>query len=396
MRFAARSSLRSVALLCAIGLVAGCGGDSGSTGGGSDASTTTIKVGMTIEDSGTLGVFGRAIKQGAVIATEELNEADYLGSATLDLDIQDNRGDKATAVSQYKAFEASDVVGVLCCVVGTTAGALKPLATAGGMPTVMTSAASKGLPELPNFVRVSYDAAAPGGLYSQTVDAAAALWQPKRAVMVLANDSPTLADPAVLEVWHAALARNGIELVSTVNTLTTDKDFAGAATKVLDLKPDVVLVNVQANSGPLLLRALQQQGYTGHKIGNYSMALPSLYDIGGPALEGLTFAAQYSPVFDNPMSKEFVRRYVAKYNEQPDFFSVSGYNGMRFMAQAVKDAGVTTDRKAIADAMSKITTLETPAGTFEMRDGDAHFTGKATIVTWNKDGTVSLVAEPGR
>jgi len=356
------------------------------------ASPQVFTIGVSVPATGALATFGQSLERGAQVAQDELNKSHFLGSgATINLDIQDTQGSISTSVSQYQSFVSSSDIAAMCCTTGTEAGALRPIAISSGLPTMMMTAASKGLQAPPNFMRITYAGGVPGGLFSQTIYQAAAHWHPKTAVLEVSSDSLLNNDPNVIAVWKAALAKSKINLVGTVDTLSTDKDFSGAATTTVADKPDLVILDMQANAAPLLARALGQEGYKGHMVGTYGMTLPALYPVAGSAFDNMTMAAEYIYLFNNPTNKKFVADYEARFGAVPDFFSASAFSSLLFLAQAIKNSGLSTDRTKLAAAMNKIKTFNCPLGNLTMLGGNAYFSGKATFVAFAPGGALHIV-----
>ena len=52
--------------------------------------------------------------------------------------------------------------------------------------------------------------------------------------------------------------------------------------------------------------------------------------------------------------QNFVKRFRAKHNREPDAFNAYAYDAVNIAAQALRAANTTTDRKAVRDALHKI------------------------------------------
>ena len=350
----------------------------------------TLTIGMEVPLTGALGFYGIQIERGADIAIRQVNASSLIKGTRLQLQVQDNRSDTANAISAYKGFvSSSKIIGGLCCTVGTEAASLKPVAVASNLPTVALGAANDGLPQPPTLYRVNYLPSQPNGLYVQTVLQAAAHWKPKSAVIVVASDSPTFA--GVVGLWKSALAKAGIKLTDTISTLTTDTDFSGTATKITSENADLVIEDMLGNGAALLARSLQQFGYRGHLVSTYGVILPSIYQIGGSAIGGLTFATPYTPLSTDPMSKKFVKLYQAKYGEDPNLYAAQGYDAALFLALGIKNAGKTVSRATVAKALSKIKSFHSVEGALTMKGGDAYFYGKPDFLQWASTGTLVKV-----
>ena len=74
--------------------------------------------------------------------------------------------------------------------------------------------------------------------------------------------------------------------------------------------------------------------------------------LGGDAAEGVYITAQFLPDDLNPRVKTVVDKYVAKYNETPDFFAIHAYDTMKLIAEAIKLGGPT--REGVHSALPQL------------------------------------------
>jgi branched-chain amino acid transport system substrate-binding protein len=63
---------------------------------------------------------------------------------------------------------------------------------------------------------------------------------------------------------------------------------------------------------------------------------------------------------ETPRNKEFVKAYMAAYNDYPSAWAVEGYDGITFLAEAIKKAGGLDTEKVVA-ALEGLT-IESPRG----------------------------------
>ncbi|MCC6455526.1 MAG: ABC transporter substrate-binding protein [Caldilineaceae bacterium] len=144
----------------------------------------------------------------------------------------------------------------------------------------------------------------------------------------------------------------GAEIVSSAAYLAEEKDFRSALTSARDANPNgIILISYQAD-GALIAQQLQQVGLDLPVVGASSMQSPDFLELGGEAAEGVYIRGQFLPTDPRPEIKNVVDRYIAKYNETPDYFAIHAYDTMNLIAQAIELGGPT--REGIHSALPQL------------------------------------------
>jgi branched-chain amino acid transport system substrate-binding protein len=114
-------------------------------------------------------------------------------------------------------------------------------------------------------------------------------------------------------------------------------------TRARDANPNgLVLISYQAD-GALIAQQIKQAGLDVPIVGAGSLQSPDFLKLGGDAVEGVYIQGQFLPTDPRPHVKNVVDRYVAKYNETPDFFAIHAYDTMKLIAQAIELGGPTRE-----------------------------------------------------
>jgi branched-chain amino acid transport system substrate-binding protein len=385
------AGLLVVAALCVAGITAATAAAHPSRSANSTAAGKTYTIGGELPLTGILALYGVPINKGISVAVNEINRTHFLGNDQIKFNVKDDQNDTPTEISLFKNFQSSNAIGVLCCEAGALAIPLVPVITAAKLPTIVTNGASPDLAKPPYVYRVFYDPATPGGLYDQTIDAAAKYVKPKTAVIIVNTDSQTFA--GVATTFATRLAKDHIQLLDTLSTLTTDTDFSGVATKVVSEHPDLVIADETAPAVANTMRSLSQFGYKGTVVTNYGVDQRATFNIAGAAMGGIVFATPFSTLTANPVGQSFVKLYQAKYGQAPDLFGSHGYDSMWMMARAIKAAKATgsVTRASVAKALSAMKTFSSTGGEYTLKGGQAYYNGTALFVRWNADGSQTRV-----
>lgn len=147
-----------------------------------------------------------------------------------------------------------------------------------------------------------------------------------------------------LEAFKVAFTKAGGKVVDEVRMPVTTTDFGPYVQKIRDEKPDAVFMFTPFGApGIAFIKTYLQMGLdqAGIKLLATGETNESdLRSIGDRAV-GVISAFQYSPYLDNELNKKFLAAYQAKYgaDQLPNYSTVSGYDGMRAMADVVAKLG---------------------------------------------------------
>jgi branched-chain amino acid transport system substrate-binding protein len=154
------------------------------------------------------------------------------------------------------------------------------------------------------------------------------------------------------DIFIKAAKDMGAEIVATEGYLPDEKDFRSTLVRVRDAKPDGLMLISYYSDAALIARQVKQAGLKLPMVAASSVYSPKLIELGGDAVEGMYTASRYFPDDPRPNVRDFVTKFKAKYNKEPDAFNAYAYDTMILMAQVMREFG--TDRKAIHDGLAKV------------------------------------------
>ncbi|MFZ3047749.1 MAG: ABC transporter substrate-binding protein [Desulfatirhabdiaceae bacterium] len=163
------------------------------------------------------------------------------------------------------------------------------------------------------------------------------------------------------------------------------KDFASYFGKIKNAKPDVLFITAAGNDS---ISAVTQADQYGLKqltqiSGDGSLVAADVLGAMGKAANGIITADYYTSALDTPENIAWVAEYQKLYGEKPSKFSVSTYEAVMWMAQAVKKAGSTDTDKVISALEGS--TYHGPQGKKKM-DADSHQTSLDVYMLVAEDG----------
>ncbi|MEJ1979348.1 MAG: ABC transporter substrate-binding protein [Acetobacteraceae bacterium] len=168
---------------------------------------------------------------------------------------------------------------------------------------------------------------------------AAKLGFKRPALMHLNTDWGRTAKDAFLK----AAGPLGMEVVSVEGYLPAEQDFRPTLVRARDSKPDgLVLLSYYAD-GALISRQAHDAGLKLPILAGTSNYSPKFIELGGPGVEGDYCMSTFFPGDPRPEVQDFVARYRAKYNQEPDSFSAGAYDTMVLFSKLCADYGPTRD-----------------------------------------------------
>ena len=317
-----------------------------------------IKVGVIAPMTGPQAASGQQIMAGAKLY-QQLNGT-KVGNKTIELIFKDDTGVPDVTRRLAQELIVNDKVAVISGF-GLTplALAVGPVITQAKVPAViMVAGTSMIVGTSPYFVRVSFT------LPQQSVPIAewAAKNGSKKVVSVQSDWAPGDEAAAVfIETFKAA----GGQILDNLKIPLQNPDFAPFLQRARDMNPDTLFVFVPAGQAGVFARQFIERGFdkAGIKlIGTGDITddddLPNM----GDAMIGTVTAGFFSPNQKTPLAKAYAEAF-AKDNpgRRPNFVSVSGYDGMRLIYEALKKTNGNTNGDAIMEAMKGLK-WESPRG----------------------------------
>ena len=212
----------------------------------------------------------------------------------------------------------------------------------------------------------------------------------KAAVLYdIASDYPK----GLAEFFKEAFERiHGPGSVVAFESFTTkDRDFSAQLTKIVKSDADVLFTPQYYDEVPLIAKQAHQLGWKKPIMGSDSWGSAELMNLCGPDCFGSFFSTHYAAAGATGPTKEFIDRYKGKYGYVPDDVAALTWDATRMLLQAVQNAGkltgnLETNRKAIRDALAKMTGFDGITGKMTFTEGSGDPAKCAVIVKISDKG----------
>jgi branched-chain amino acid transport system substrate-binding protein len=326
----------------------------------SHADNAKISIGLVADISGSASVYGVSIRNGAQLAADTLNKAGVNGHQ-IDLLVGDAASSNTQVVDLYQQYiNSQHVLGIIGPTLSSEAFKADPIAQQAGVPVIATSNTAPGISAMGTYIfRMSLGEA---DVIPLTIKIAQSHLHFKKVAIMYGNDNAfTIGDGTV---FKAVAKKFKLTVVDTETFATGDKDFKIQLSKIKDAHPEAILVGALAKEAVLILSQGRQLGIPTkvHFIGGNGFNSPAVISGAGSAAEGAIEGTAWFSTSKSMLNQRFITAYKARYGKAPDQFAAQAYDGVNIMVAGVKLANTSSDRKALRDALARLTGVPVVTG----------------------------------
>jgi branched-chain amino acid transport system substrate-binding protein len=338
-----------VSVLAAIG-AAGAGGPA--------HAGDSVRIGLILPMTGQQSTTGKQIEAAVRLYTRQ--HGTTVAGKTIEVILKDDGAIPDNTKRIAHELIVNDKVNLLAGFgVTPSAFAVAPLATQARIPAIVMATGTSSVTERsPYMVRTSFTLAQTTVIIAE--------WAAKngiRKAVTMVNDFAPGVEAETSFKEH--FGRAGGQIVEAIRFPLTHPDFAPFLQRAGNHSPDAIFAFVVSGQGGTFVRQFVERGLdrSGIKlIGTGALTdddvLPTMSD----AMIGTVTAHFYSSLHQSPANTAFVEAFKrAEAGRRPNFFSVSGYDGMHLIYEALRRTGGATDGDALVNAMKGMA-WESPRG----------------------------------
>jgi branched-chain amino acid transport system substrate-binding protein len=345
-----------------------------------------IKIGVVCPVSGQSAIAGEYIKNGISLITDELEKNGGLEvkgkKIPVKVIVEDNEATPEKTANAYrKLIDQDKVVAIVGPDMSKCILAGGPIAQSSKVPAIGTFTTNEKVTQVGDFlfracfidpfqgkVAAKY---ARGSLNANTA-------------AILYNNADDYSK-GLMENFKKVFEEMGGKVVEIQAYGGSDvKDYNVQLAKIKAANPEVLFMPNLFSEVPLQAKQAREMGITAKFIGGDSWDSPDVPKIAGKDIvEGAAFISAFSPEDPNPLTKDFVTKYKAKFNVNPNSNAVLAYEAMKIVLKGVQDAE-KIDGQGVRDAMAKIKDFQLPSGTVTFDENRNPI--KGAVVMAYKDG----------
>ena len=342
------------------------------------AAAKSIKVGIDLPLTGADAEDAELIKDGAVMATDELNAKGGVAGYKIDLVILDDatatagQYDPAQAATNAKKFVADP--GVVAAIGPQMSGAgkaMSPILSEGDLATITPSSTNPDITD-PKFATQYVPKGKAVYFRTVTTDAyqgpnmANFFYEKLKVRSVYVLDDSGAYGVGIADSFQKRAQAKGIKILGRDQLNPKEADYTTILTKIKGMNPDAVYYGGVNQAGSKVIKQIHDVlpgKIVGGGDGLYGGSL--LKGAGFPAVDGV-YATNASPhLLDDPEAQGWVKRFAKKFNKQPTDYSITSYDAALVIFDAigrVVKSGKKLDRHNVRNAI-QATRLKTMQGT---------------------------------
>jgi branched-chain amino acid transport system substrate-binding protein len=341
------------------------------------AANGTLTIGAVIAQTGNANLYGQDQRLGLALAQRWATTQP--SPRRLRVQLEDGGSDEATAIAGFNLLINQGVLALLGPTLSQQAFAADPIAQRRGVPVVAPSNTAKGIPQI--------------GFFISRVSAQSSVIAPLSISEALRRD-PTIRRVAVFysqddafstsetAIFQRTLKSRGLKPVTVQRTQLADNDFQIPVTAALQLKPDLVLISIQAVGGGNLVRQLRELGYQGAIVVGNGMNTPNIYPICQRWCDGILIAQAYSPELNTPINRTF-QALVEKTTpgQPPSQITAQAFTAYQVIFEAVQRLQQRGGLTGISLTQARKSLMkELLRGSYDTPLGPIHFTPEGEVV----------------
>ncbi len=363
---ASRTLPAALAALATAWAAAGCGASTPPAprgGGGVEA-----VVGVVGPLSGPAAAYGLSQREGATLAAEEANASGHTAGARLRLDFGDDGAnqERAGAIARDFAVEGG-VAAFVGAVNSDCTHQIEMVCVKLHVPQITTASTDPSVTDTgsPWIFRCLADDVVQANAIADRLFAKGGA----RSVALLSQNN-RYGRMGIEQVARAAEAKGArVALREGFESGTTD--FSGLAARVAGAAPDAIVVWSLYREGAGLVRALRAAGVAAPVWAGDGLVSPEFPRLAGAAAEGTRVTYPFDPDASDA-SRDFVRRFTARFGHAPDSFAAHGFDAVLLLVDAARRAR-SWERTALKDALATTSGLAGVTGTlaFDRTGNDA-------------------------
>jgi branched-chain amino acid transport system substrate-binding protein len=357
------------------------------------SSKNVIKIGVDLELSQAVAQYGQKELEGIRLAIDEINKKGGIGGKKIELVVIDNKSDKTEA--QNVATKLAVRENVLAILGPATSGATKSAAVAATkhkVPIISPSATDDAVTvdEKTGKTKTYVFRTCFNDSFQGNVMANFALKTLKAKKAAIIYDATSDYSKGLLKNFKNTFEKGGGKVIAQEAFGKGEQDFSSILTKIRAKKPDVLFAPVYYDEAGLIIKQARELGMNIPILGADGFDDPKVVEKAGKKnANNVFFSAHYSTQDTDVKVQEFIKKFKAKYNQEPNAFAALGYDLGYFIADALKRANlkfdsVAKDRERLKAAIENTKNFVGVTGIISINK--YHNAEKSAVIIELKDG----------
>ncbi len=299
------------------------------------------RVGAVLPLSGSMEAYGRNVKNGLMLALDEINAAGGIKrrgeseGKNIDVIIEDDGTDDNKAVEKAKNLvKTARVPLIIGGVTSSTALALAPVCEAEKVVLLSPTASSPKLSGAGQYVFRNYPSDA---LEGRVMAEYAVRRMNVRDVAIFFIDNEY--GQGLMSVFKERFTGLGGTIQMEHAYPQDATDFVAPVKQLKGNPPDAIYVIGYYAEITNILKEIAKQKVESKIISVEGLVQPMVLETAADIVEGVVYPQpHYNPESPDPKIQEFVKAYRAKFNTKPDIDAAFAYDALRIVAKAIEQS----------------------------------------------------------
>lgn len=321
-----------------------------------------IPVGVYAALTGPTATFGRATRDGAMLAADEINAAGGLLGRQVQLYIEDDQGKTEEAPSVVsRLITRNNVVALIGENASSRSLAAAPVAQAAKVPMISPSSTNPAVTEKGDYIfRVCFLDSYQGEALAKFVRENLELTR-----VAILRDVKNDYSVGLADFFTQAFTRDGGTVVADQSYSEGDSDFKSQLTAIRAAAPEAIFIpGYYTEAGSIAVQA-RDLGISAPLVGGDGWGSPLLLEIGGKSVEGAYYGEHYFVREERPAVQQFVKKFRERFGTDPDAVNALSYDAMMMLAEAIRKGG-SVEGPVIRDYLASIKDFEGVSGVITM------------------------------
>ena len=363
----------SLAIVSVLALsMSACGGSENKSTG----STDTFKIGGIGPTTGDAAIYGKAVKNGAQLAVDEINKNGGINGKKIEYKFEDDQNDAEKSVNAYNSLKDWGMQMLVGAVTSNPCTAVVENTHNDNMFQLTPSATAVESIQYDNAFRMCFSDPNQGSASADYI----ADNKLASKVAVIYNSSDPYSSGIYQKFAEEAKAK-GLDVVAAeAFTADSKTDFSVQIQKAQSSGAELVFLPIYYQETSLILAQAKKAGFTPKYFGCDGMdGILALDGFDKSLAEGLMFLTPFTADAEDEKTQTFVKAYKDAFGDTPIQFAADAYDCVYTIKAAIEKSGVTPD-KSVSDICDALKTAMTQIKMDCL-------TGKE--ITWSADGEPS-------
>ena len=363
----------SLAIVSVLALsMSACGGSENKSTG----STDTFKIGGIGPTTVDAAIYGKAVKNGAQLAVDEINKNGGINGKKIEYKFEDDQNDAEKSVNAYNSLKDWGMQMLVGAVTSNPCTAVVENTHNDNMFQLTPSATAVESIQYDNAFRMCFSDPNQGSASADYI----ADNKLASKVAVIYNSSDPYSSGIYQKFAEEAKAK-GLDVVAAeAFTADSKTDFSVQIQKAQSSGAELVFLPIYYQETSLILAQAKKAGFTPKYFGCDGMdGILALDGFDKSLAEGLMFLTPFTADAEDEKTQTFVKAYKDAFGDTPIQFAADAYDCVYTIKAAIEKSGVTPDKSVsdICDALkAAMTQIKMDC-----------LTGKE--ITWSADGEPS-------